>query len=73
MSNLVVRLRRLWRPDLSAFWLVLTFNALSTVLATLAHEMEPSAAMRPVLGLLALVNVGAGAFWMHRLWIQTKP
>ena len=26
-----------------------------------------------VLTLLALVNVGAGAFWMHRLWVQTKP
>jgi hypothetical protein len=71
MKALMIRLRRLWRPDLAAFWMMLAFNGLSSVLATLAHGMEPSATLRPVLGLLALVNVAAGAFWMHRLWVQT--
>ena len=73
MNALLNRLRRLWRPDLPAFWLALAFNGLSSVMTTLAHGMEPLATLRLVLTLLALVNVGAGAFWMHRLWVQTKP
>jgi len=73
MKALMIRLRRLWRPDLAAFWMVLAFNSLSSLLATWAHGMDPSLALRPVLGLLALANVGAGAFWMHRLWVQTAP
>ena len=42
-------------------------------MTTLAQGMEPLSNLRLVLTLLALVNVGAGAFWMHRLWVQTKP
>ncbi len=73
MNALLIRLRRLWRPDLPAFWMALVFNGLSSLVTALAHGMEPLSTLRLVLTLLALVNVGAGAFWLHRLWVQTRP
>ena len=73
MSALLIRLRRLWRPDLPAFWMALVFNGLSSLVTALAHSMDPASSLRLMLAGLALVNVGAGAFWLHRLWVQTRP
>ena len=47
-------LRRLWQPRRGLFWLVLAFNALSSVLAWYLHLSEPALLLRWVLSLLAL-------------------
>ena len=73
MNALLNRLRRLWRPDLPAFWMALVFNGLSSLVTALAHGMDSASSLRLVLAVVALLNVMAGAFWAHRLWVQTRP
>ena len=73
MNPLADTLRRLWRPHRPAFWLVLVFNALSSLLVLIIQVADPAPAGRWGLGLLALGNVVAGAYWLARLWREGSP
>jgi len=64
-------LRRLWQPRRGLFWLVLAFNALSSVLAWYLHLSEPPLMLRWVLSLLALTNAGMGWWLLLRLWRES--
>ena len=72
MTGLHDRLRRLWRPDRPAFWLVVAFNLLSSVLVLIVQIADPAPGARVVLALLALANGVAGAVWLTRLWRETQ-
>ncbi len=59
--------RRLWQPRRGVFWLMLAFNALSSVMAwALRSEMLSTAGML-VAALLALGNCLAGMWLALRL------
>ncbi len=64
-------LRQLWQPRRGLFWLVLAFNALSSVLAWYLHLSEPALWLRWVLSLLALANAGMGWWLLLRLWRES--
>ncbi|MDP2262836.1 MAG: hypothetical protein Q8K24_06735 [Hydrogenophaga sp.] len=66
-------LHRLWQPRRGLFWLVLAFNALSSLLAWYVHLTDPPTALRWVLSLLALTNAGLGWWMLVRLWRETPP
>jgi hypothetical protein len=63
-------LQRLWQPGRAAFWLMLAFNGLSSVLAWTLHLAPPAGALFFVLTLLALANAAMGAWMLSLLWRQ---
>jgi hypothetical protein len=69
-SRLRSSLQRLWQPGRGAFWLVLVFNGLSSVLAWTLHLAEPSGSLQIVLTILALANAAMGAWMLSILWRQ---
>jgi len=60
--------RRVWQPQRGLFWLMLTFNALSSVLAWALHLLQPTGALLVLLTLLALSNAAMGWWLLSILW-----
>lgn len=60
--------KRLWRPRLGLFWLVVLFNVLSSGMTWTLHLADPQGALRWMLALLALTNAAAGWYLLWRLW-----
>lgn len=65
--------QRVWQPRRGLFWLMLAFNALSSLLAWYVHLSDPPLALRWVLSLLALTNAGLGWWMLARLWREPPP
>jgi uncharacterized membrane protein HdeD (DUF308 family) len=64
-------LLRLWQPRRGLFWLMLAFNALSSVLAWALHLMQPTGALLVLLTLFALGNVLMGWWLLSILWRES--
>ena len=64
-------LRRVWQPRRGLFWLMLAFNALSSVLAWALHLLQPAGGLLVVLTLLALANAGMGWWLLSILWRES--
>jgi hypothetical protein len=64
--------RRLWQPQRGLFWLMLAFNALSSVLAWTLHLLQPTGGLLVLLTLLALSNAVMGWWLLTLLW-RTNP
>jgi hypothetical protein len=54
------RLMRLWQPSRPAFWLMLAFNALSSVCSYAMRALPLNTAGMLLVGSVALINVAAG-------------
>jgi hypothetical protein len=61
-------LRRVWQPQRGLFWLMLAFNALSSVLAWTLHLLQPTGGLLVLLTLLALSNAVMGWWLLAILW-----
>ena len=72
-SALQRALHRLWQPQRPLFWLMLAFNALSSVLAWMLHLLQPTGGLLIVLTLLALANVFMGWWLLSILWRESAP
>ena len=59
--------RRLWQPRRAVFWLMLAFNALSSVMGGVLRSDLLSPAGMAVVGVLALGNALAGMWLMLRM------
>jgi uncharacterized membrane protein HdeD (DUF308 family) len=59
---------RLWQPQRALFWLMLAFNALSSVLAWMLHLLQPTGGLLIALTVLALANVFMGWWLLSILW-----
>lgn len=70
-SRVSSSLRRLWQPARGAFWLMLAFNGLSSLLAWTLHLAEPSGPLQITLTILALANAAMGAWMLSILWRQS--
>lgn len=66
-------IHRLWQPQRPLFWLMLAFNALSSVLAWMLHLLQPTGGLLIVLTLLALANVFMGWWLLSILWRESAP
>ena len=64
--------RRVWQPQRGLFWLMLAFNALSSVLAWALHLLQPTGGLLVLLTLLALSNAVMGWWLLAILW-RTNP
>ena len=64
---------RLWQPRRPLFWLMLAFNALSSVLAWMLHLLQPAGGLLIVLTLLALANAFMGWWLLSMLWRESAP
>lgn len=62
-----MRWARLWQPRRGLFWLMLLFNALSSVLAVLLRTLPLNEVGALVLGVMALMNVVMGLWAMKLL------
>ncbi|MEX1166185.1 MAG: hypothetical protein WEK74_04840 [Hydrogenophaga sp.] len=62
------RVRRLWQPRRGLFWLMLAFNALSSVLGWTLHWVQPTGALLVMLTLFALANALMGWWLLSILW-----
>ena len=73
-ANLVAvdKLYRLWQPRNPLFWMMLTFNALSSVCTWALRALPLNGAGMLLIGTIALFNVACGLWAMWRL-IQTEP
>ncbi len=60
--------RRVWQPQRGLFWLMLAFNALSSVLAWTLHLLQPTGGLLVLLTLLALSNAVMGWWLLTILW-----
>jgi uncharacterized membrane protein HdeD (DUF308 family) len=60
--------RRIWQPQRGLFWLMLVFNALSSVLAWALHLLQPTGGLLVVITLLALTNAVMGWWLLAILW-----
>ena len=60
--------RRVWQPQRGLFWLMLAFNALSSVLAWALHLLQPTGGLLVLLTLLALTNTAMGWWLLAILW-----
>ena len=60
--------RRIWQPQRGLFWLMLVFNALSSVLAWTLHLLQPTGLVLVVITLLALTNAVMGWWLLAILW-----
>jgi hypothetical protein len=69
-SRIGSSLQRLWQPARAAFWLMLAFNGLSSVLAWTLHLAQPMGMLLIVLTILALANAAMGAWMLTILWRQ---
>jgi hypothetical protein len=67
------KLSRLWQPKRGLFWLMLVFNAMSSVLAWVLHWMQPTGSILIVLTLLTLGNAGMGWWLLTVLWRDSAP
>ena len=61
-------IQRIWQPQRGLFWLMLTFNALSSVLAWTLHLLQPTGGLLVVITLLALSNAVMGWWLLAILW-----
>ncbi len=68
MTSLADAFRRVWQPRKPLFWLVVGFQILSSAIVMFIQIHEPPAALRLVLGLLALTNTLLGWWLLARLW-----
>ena len=59
---------RVWQPQRGLFWLMLTFNVLSSVLAWTLHLLQPTGGLLVLLTLLALSNAAMGWWLLAILW-----
>ena len=59
---------RVWQPQRGLFWLMLVFNALSSVLAWALHLLQPTGGLLVLLTLLALSNAVMGWWLLSILW-----
>jgi hypothetical protein len=62
---------RLWQPQRGLFWLMLAFNAWSSVLAWALHLMQPTGLLLVLLTLFALGNVLMGWWLLSILWRES--
>jgi uncharacterized membrane protein HdeD (DUF308 family) len=62
---------RLWQPRRPLFWLMVAFNALSSVLAWMLHLLQPTGGLLVALTLLALANVFMGWWLLSILWRES--
>jgi hypothetical protein len=69
-SRIGSSLQRLWQPGRAAFWLMLAFNGLSSVLAWTLHLAQPTGMLLIVLTILALANAAMGVWMLTLLWRQ---
>jgi hypothetical protein len=60
--------RRVWQPQRGLFWLMLVFNALSSVLAWTLHLLQPTGGLLVLITLLALTNAVMGWWLLAILW-----
>jgi uncharacterized membrane protein HdeD (DUF308 family) len=60
--------QRVWQPQRGLFWLMLAFNALSSVLAWTLHLLQPTGGLLVLLTLLALSNAVMGWWLLAILW-----
>jgi uncharacterized membrane protein HdeD (DUF308 family) len=60
--------QRVWQPQRGLFWLMLTFNALSSALAWALHLLQPTGGLLVLLTLLALSNAVMGWWLLAILW-----
>jgi hypothetical protein len=67
-----VKWQRLWQPRNPMFWMMVGFNALSSVCGWALRALPLNTAGLLVVGLVALLNVGAGllAAWVL---LRTEP
>lgn len=65
--------RRIWQPQRGLFWLMLAFNALSSVLAWTLHLRQPTGGLLVLLTLLALSNTVMGWWLLAILWRTNPP
>ena len=72
-SALERAITRLWQPRRVLFWLVLAFNALSSVLAWALHLLQPGGSLLIVLTVLALANAAMGWWLLALLWREGAP
>ncbi len=61
-------IRRIWQPQRGLFWLMLVFNALSSVLAWTLHLLQPTGGLVVLLTLFALANTAMGWWLLAILW-----
>ncbi|WP_439115492.1 hypothetical protein [Hydrogenophaga sp.] len=71
MHFLAPSVQRLWQPRKPLFWLVITFNVLSSAMAWVLHLAKPEGVLLVMLTLLALTNTGVGWWLLWRLWKET--
>ncbi len=72
-SALQRAITRLWQPRRVLFWLVLAFNALSSLLAWSLHLLKPGGSLLVVLAVLALANAAMGWWMLALLWREGAP
>lgn len=73
-ANLVTvdKLHRLWQPRHPLFWMMLVFNALSSVCTWALRALPLNGLGLLLIGTIALLNVACGLWAMWRL-LQTEP
>ncbi len=60
--------RRLWQPRRGAFWLMVAFNLLSSLMAWVLRTAPLNTTGLLLVGLLGLANALAGLWLAARLW-----
>jgi hypothetical protein len=53
-------LQRIWQPQRGIFWLMVVLNVTSSLLIWYVHLAQPVAALRWLLGMLALCDAALG-------------
>jgi hypothetical protein len=61
------KLLRLWQPDKPLFWMMVAFNALSSVCAWALRALPLNTPALLLIGAIALANVGFGLLAAWRL------
>jgi hypothetical protein len=67
-----MKLSRLWQPRRGLFWLMVTFNALSSLCSFGLQTLPLNMAGKLLVGCVALVNV-AGGMWAAWLLVRDPP
>jgi 4-hydroxybenzoate polyprenyltransferase len=71
MSNL--RLRRLWQPSRLLFWMMVGFNALSSVCSFAMRALPLNTLGLVVVGVVGLINVACGLWAAWQLVKEPAP
>ena len=68
-----MQLKRLWQPRRGLFWMMLAFNALSSLCSWALRALPLNTAGLLLLGAIALLNVGFGLVAAWQLLREPPP